>query len=112
MTYIMIVVSLIMGLVNLFDIWSDILLTWKLYRATLVPKNELRIDYKMSLIVSILAIIAPFLVSHGCLISMKFAQGDYDQAAFENKSCFSKFAHFILLSVFGPFLFFFIEIIE
>ena len=108
----MIVFSLIVGLVNLFDIWSDILLTWKLYRATLVETNELRIDYKISLIVSILAIIAPFFVSHSCLISMKFAQGDYDQAAFEKKSYPSKFAHFILLSVFGPLLFFFVEIIE
>jgi hypothetical protein len=43
---------------------------------------------------------------------MKFAQGDYDQAAFSNKSCCSKFAHFLLLSVLGPLLFFFVEIIE
>ena len=69
-------------------------------------------DYKVSLIVSVLALAAPICVSHSNLIGMKFAQGDYDIGVFDKKSCPSKFAQIIVLSVFGPILFIVVELIE
>lgn len=67
------------GYLQLFDFYSDILVIYIIYSASIDPKNQdTPNDYQLALTICFMSIVATFMAQQSCIIGMKFAQGDFE----------------------------------
>ena len=68
---------------ELFDNFTDLLLLYDIYLIGVQPDQLDKADYKIAMITSFLALLAPYWITYSSLLSLKLNQGFYDP---ENKS--------------------------
>lgn len=67
------------GITQLFDFYSDLLVLYVIYMASLEPENmKSESDYQTALFICFISIAGTFMAMQSCIIGIKFGQGDFE----------------------------------